>query len=416
MADRAPAIRTPLRLLAWSDSVLIPTGFGTVSRHVLAALHATGRYRIDQLAINYRGEFFDRDAYPYQLAPAGLLDPADPYGNRQLVATLARGDYDLLWVLNDVEVVHGIVPELRQLQAQKRRQGRPVFKTVFYYPVDAPLWPHACDMIRFADAAVTYTRWGRDQTLAALPDLGKPVHVIPHGTDPAAFRPLPADERARARAELLGVRSPATFAVVNVNRNTARKDLPRTILAFAEFRRRVPDSKLYVHTVAGQNGIDLMRCCAALGLRVPTDVSFPDPRLLSEPGPFPPAAVNAVYNAADAYLTTTLGEGWGLTVTEAMAAGTPVVAPRHTALTEILTGPDGDRGYVYECADRVWIDSGGYRPAATTEAIANAVSACHVAHESAAQQAVLARAAAYVGQHGWMSVGGDWVRTLQLVG
>ena len=42
-----------------------------------------------------------------------------------------------------------------------------------------------------------------------------------------------------------------------------------------------------------------------------------------------------MYNAADLYLTTSLGEGWGLGVTEAMACHTPVAMPRHTSLAEI---------------------------------------------------------------------------------
>ena len=35
-------------------------------------------------------------------------------------------------------------------------------------------------------------------------------------------------------------------------------------------------------------------------------------------------------------MTTSLGEGWGLGVTEAMAAGTPVAGPAHTSLAELI--------------------------------------------------------------------------------
>ena len=48
--------------------------------------------------------------------------------------------------------------------------------------------------------------------------------------------------------------------------------------------------------------------------------------------------MRSLYGAADLLLTTSLGEGWGLPVTEALACGTPVVVPMHTSLMEI-----GDR-------------------------------------------------------------------------
>ena len=45
--------------------------------------------------------------------------------------------------------------------------------------------------------------------------------------------------------------------------------------------------------------------------------------------------LNNIYNASDVYLTTTLGEGWGLTLTEAMATKTPIICPLSTSFIEI---------------------------------------------------------------------------------
>jgi glycosyltransferase involved in cell wall biosynthesis len=50
---------------------------------------------------------------------------------------------------------------------------------------------------------------------------------------------------------------------------------------------------------------------------------------------------------ADLLITTTTGEGWGLSITEAMASKLPVVAPNHTACREII-GSDWDRGFLVE--------------------------------------------------------------------
>jgi glycosyltransferase involved in cell wall biosynthesis len=365
-----------IRVLAWSDSVLAPTGFGTVSRHVLAGLHATGRYRIDQLAINYFGEFFDFADYPYQISSARLLDPSDPFGNRQLIRSLERGDYDLLWILNDINVVQSVATELERVKNEKRVRGKKVFKTIFYYPVDNVVWPHVAGMIRSADAVVTYTEWAKQQTLAALPDLNKPVHVIPHGVDPDAFFPYPADLRFRARKEVLGIPDPNTFIVLNVNRNNPRKNLSQSILAFSELRKQAPNSHLHIHTNPIEGDIDLFQPCAYLGLRVPEDVSFPHSQILNNETGLSIEMLNALYNTADVFLTTTLGEGWSLTVSEAMAAGVPVVAPRHTALTEVLSTSQSHLAHPYECSEQTRVDNSGYRPLGLTSAIAKQLLAC----------------------------------------
>jgi glycosyltransferase involved in cell wall biosynthesis len=49
--------------------------------------------------------------------------------------------------------------------------------------------------------------------------------------------------------------------------------------------------------------------------------------------------LNDIYNSFDLFLSTATGEGWGLTITEAMATKTPVIAPNHTSIAEI-----GDKG------------------------------------------------------------------------
>jgi len=45
--------------------------------------------------------------------------------------------------------------------------------------------------------------------------------------------------------------------------------------------------------------------------------------------------VNQIYNASDVYLTTTLGEGWGLGFSEAAACKIPIIAPYTTSYIEM---------------------------------------------------------------------------------
>ena len=48
--------------------------------------------------------------------------------------------------------------------------------------------------------------------------------------------------------------------------------------------------------------------------------------------------VNLIYNMSNVNLSTTLGEGCGLSLLEAQASGTPSIAPNNSAIPEMLNG------------------------------------------------------------------------------
>jgi glycosyltransferase involved in cell wall biosynthesis len=45
--------------------------------------------------------------------------------------------------------------------------------------------------------------------------------------------------------------------------------------------------------------------------------------------------INKIYNGSDVYLTTTLGEGWGLGYSEAASCRIPIIAPYSTSFMEM---------------------------------------------------------------------------------
>jgi len=58
---------------------------------------------------------------------------------------------------------------------------------------------------------------------------------------------------------------------------------------------------------------------------------------------YPIEILNMLYNCSDAVVSTTTGEGFGLSWIEAMATKTPIIMPDNTAMTEFITD---DRGYL----------------------------------------------------------------------
>ncbi|KKM67052.1 hypothetical protein LCGC14_1474990, partial [marine sediment metagenome] len=115
--------------------------------------------------------------------------------------------------------------------------------------------------------------------------------------------------------------------------------VPRTIMAFKEFRKIVPESILYLHMAMKDQGWDLKAVCDEMGMDISKDVIFP-----KNFGPnqgYPREVLNLLYNASDVIISTTLGEGFGLAWMEAMAAKVPIVMPDNTMLPEYITEETG---------------------------------------------------------------------------
>lgn len=86
------------------------------------------------------------------------------------------------------------------------------------------------------------------------------------------------------------------------------------------------------------------------GLIQGKDWSCPDPKIFNVVKGIPIEVLNQLYNVADVVVSSTLGEGWGLSLTEAMACKVPVLFPRHSSIEEIV-GPNEERGTLVRCGD-----------------------------------------------------------------
>lgn len=398
-----------IRVLAWGDAPIAGTGFGTVSKHVLSALHATGRYEIHQLGINYHGDFVNPEEVPWQLVPAKLLDPRDPHGIKMFHKTIMKQDYDIIWILNDLFVTHEAAKAIDECRSKYKTQGKkpPVF--MHYYPVDCQVSRHGTGALERVDIPVAYTDHGYEETIKVVPNIKDKLRQIPHGVDISTFFPLDRETSLQKRKTLLGVKEGTTL-VINVNRNSTRKQIPYTILAFKEFKKQVPDSLLYLHMMEKDQGGELDRMVEDAGLQFKKDVIWPKNFTLANPLPFD--MVNKIYNCGDIFLTTHLGEGWGLTITEAMACGVPVVSPNNTCMPQQL-GKDSERGYMYPCNDRTYIDTSGYREKGLIPDIVEQMMAAYNDGPRWDNPKV-ALAREFAENHDWNIVTKEWVKLFDL--
>jgi glycosyltransferase involved in cell wall biosynthesis len=79
--------------------------------------------------------------------------------------------------------------------------------------------------------------------------------------------------------------------------------------------------------------------CERLDLKPGKDVFFPLEDKYKRKK-YSTKEINELYNCLDVFVTSTTAEGWGLTVTEAMACELPIVCGLHTSLNEITDNGD----------------------------------------------------------------------------
>lgn len=391
------------KMLAWSDSPLAATGFGTVSKYVLSSLMKTGDFDIHQLAINHSGDFHDTSTIPWQIQPARLMDPRDPHGMKMFLKAVAKGEYDIVWILNDLYVTHEVADELAKIKGSLRSSGKKVPKIIYYYPVDCKVIPEASKMLNVADVPVCYTNHGRIETLTVKPEINIKLKQIPHGINTSSYFPAQPAQINTWRQQYFKI-SDETFLIINVNRNSSRKQLVYCMQAFKEFKKQVPNSMLYLHTMVRDQGGDLFRAVKDLGLNTKTDIVFPGD--YSPQKSTPEEMMNRIYNCADMFMSTHLGEGWGLTIGEAMACGLPVLVPNNTCMPQ-LVGDNQERGYMYPCNDELFIDNSGIRKKGLIPDITNKMIDIYMSGKKQNNPKVGA-AVNWAQEHDWYLVNKNW--------
>ncbi len=328
------------------------TGFATVSSNIKREIKkAYGeQVSLDILGINHYGEdYVEEDGT--RVFSAKINDVKnDDFGRYYFLKMVQEGDYDGIFIIQDLGVIHPIIPILESIKQKKKEANKKLFKSIWYFPVDCHLFATLTRHLEFFDVIVTYTEFGRDEILKFRPDLKGKIKVVNHGNNPKDFYPLSEEEKKKFRKEYFG-KNADKLIITNVNRNQPRKDIPNTIFGFIEAKRDwkqnglTKEPFLYLHCMPKDPlGHDLRAILMQTQL-----VEYKDFMLLPkqyEENLLGVDMLNGIYNSSDVFITTTLGEGWGLTITEAFATKLPVIAPNTTSIKEI--SGEGSRAYLLE--------------------------------------------------------------------
>lgn len=203
------------------------------------------------------------------------------------------------------------------------------FNMACWVPVDhePPPAPVSTFLRQSLVVPLAMSRFGQEQLTEFDP------LYVPHGIDTEVYRPI---DRAEARDTTKLPQEAFIVGLVAANKgNPSRKCFAESLLAFKRFRDESPEAILYLHTeMTGRfQGVDMGKLIAGVGLPEGSVFIGDQDRILQSP--LSPDAMAHFYSAFDVLLAPTAGEGFGLTVLEANACGTPAIVTDFSAQTEV---------------------------------------------------------------------------------
>lgn len=154
----------------------------------------------------------------------------------------------------------------------------------------------------------------------------KVIKYVPHGINPDQFFPI--DEKHELYSKLQEFKAQTIpnkdieFVVYFNSRNIHRKRPGDIILSFKYFCENLGEEKakkvaLVMHTdLVNNHGTDL---------KAVKDAIYPEGNIYFSTGKINTGQMNFMYNIADVTMLITSNEGWGLSLTESIMAGTMVI-------------------------------------------------------------------------------------------
>jgi len=328
------------------------TGFGAVAKELVDEWAKDKKLSIVIFGLND----LSKKVYDYlpnvKVIPSLITGDAnsqkDIYRRIELLKLIYQSDFDAIFFLQDVEVINTMEEQLKDVKNTKRKENRPNFKSMIYFPIDSEPRQSDLKVLPFFDEVVTYTEYAKSVMKPLITDTQfKKIKIIPHGTNTNDFYPYSDLNKKLAKVEIFGAEREDTFVFGSVNRNQVRKDFGSLIMGFAMFKHTSgANALLYLHcNPIDPMGINIYRLCERVGLEVGKDVIVP--KDYSENKGCTLEELNKIYNSFDCFITTTTSEGWGLTVTEAMATKCLVICPKHTSLTEITDNGENTLNFMF---------------------------------------------------------------------
>ena len=319
------------KILLFSDDMRMSSGVGTMSREIImGTAHHFDWVQVGG-AIKHpeQGQMFDLS----EDVNKGLgidnasvkVFPVSGYGNPDILRQMINMEQpDAIMIYTDPRFWIWLFHMEHEI-----RQNIPIF----YYNIwdDWPAPQYNENYYESCDLIMNISK----QTCAIVDEVSKrkprtdwDSTYVPHGINTKSFYPIPPlheeyEEMIELKKKIFSIQNPddIEFVLFYNNRNIRRKMTSDALLAFQEFRNRIPEEKrdkvaFLLHTQPrDENGTDLpevvKQCCPDY------DVIFSDKKLDD-------TQLSYLYNMADVTINMASNEGFGLGTCEALMCGTPI--------------------------------------------------------------------------------------------
>ncbi len=320
----------------WYGDAGSHTGFARVTHEIVPRLIREHGHEVHILALNYPGDWMP-EIDGLKLYKANASDPVDTFGVKRTAEMARRVKPEVTVMLHDPAAIAMILLRNRFDPGRDLLNAAPI---VGYMPIDGYNYPPETTEIlpQIINPAV-------------LSEHGKTVfpqgQVVYHGVSTEDFWPV-AEKPIRFEAQLLETKQACKkalgynedgFLILRIDKNSGRKDYSALVQAVAPIMAKDRSIQLHLHAATDplMPGANLPVLLTRFDL-TPEQVIIPD--LNQSMIGWDQERLNVLYNAADLFVTTSRGEGWGLTISEALACGVPVVAQNVSAIPENV-GPGG---------------------------------------------------------------------------
>ena len=337
------------KILLLTDDIRLPSGVGNVGKELV--LNTAHRYNWINLgaAINHpdKGKRFDLSTEVTKLKgiddPYVHVLPNDGYGDPQLVRNIIKHEkIDAIFLITDPRYFSWLF----QIENEIRRKVPIIYLNIWDdYP--APMYNKAfyesCDAL----LGISKQTVNINKLVLGKKAEGKIIDYVPHGMNPSMFYPIDEKDKGYQTFKKTVFKDKEYDFVLFFNsRNIRRKSIPDTLLAWKYFVDQLPKEKadrclFLLHTeLVSDAGTDLLAVSNYLFGQDYKNIVFSTNKTSVE-------QLNYMYNLADAQILLTSNEGWGLSLTEALLTGTPIIAN--------VTGGMQDQ-MRFEFEDGTWID------------------------------------------------------------
>ena len=317
------------KILLMCDDIRTHSGIGTVAREIV--IHTAHHFNFVNIgaAIEHpeAGKKFDLSESTNK--EAGIEDssvtiyPHSGYGNPDLLRQMIGMEKpDAIFIITDPRYWTWLF----QMEGEIRKQIPIAYLNIWDdYP--APRYNESfyesCDLLMgISKQTVNINR-------LVLGDKAQDriLEYVPHGLNHNIFKPLEKDNTELVEFKKNFFKGEEyNFVAFFNSRNIRRKQVPDTIWSFVQFVDKLPleEAKkcaLVLHTQkVDSNGTNLPAVVDMLcGDDEKYNIIFSDQKLDTK-------VMNLLYNSTDVQIQLTSNEGWGLSLTEAILSGNPIIA------------------------------------------------------------------------------------------